>query len=140
MYHDFLSEPPSIIVRHETALLVSPLCDSPSKHVERAVREEGTAGTKVPVRPQPPRLAGLVGQRCSTIASGSFDSDGGKEGPDGEGGGRGWAECPHVRQPLPPSLLSLSALHKTTNRKKAPTNHATHTETQPSGILNPPSV
>lgn len=139
MYHDFLSEPPPIIVRHETALLVSPLCDSPSKHVERAVREEGTAGTKAPVRPQPPRLAGLVGQRCSTIASGSFESDGGKEGPDGEGEEVGGGQSVHTFV-NPSLLLPLSALHKTTNRKIEPTNHATHPETQPSGISNPPSV
>lgn len=40
MYHESLSEPPPIILRHEVVLFVSPLCDSHSKHVEKAVREE----------------------------------------------------------------------------------------------------
>lgn len=36
MYHESLSEPSPIILRHEVVLIVSPLCDSHSKHVEKA--------------------------------------------------------------------------------------------------------
>lgn len=35
MSHSTLSEPPPIILRHEAALFLSPLCDSHSKHVEK---------------------------------------------------------------------------------------------------------
>lgn len=40
MYHESLSEPPPITLRHEAVLFVSPLCDSHSKHVEKVVCEE----------------------------------------------------------------------------------------------------
>lgn len=69
MYHQSLSEPPQMVLRHEDVQFVSPLCDSHSKQVEKAIREEHSREGKRRLRLQPPRLAGLVGPRCSTIAS-----------------------------------------------------------------------
>lgn len=97
--HESLSELSPVILRFEDVMLVSPLCDSHAKHVEKTVHENSReVDIALPRRISNRRAgAGLVGQHCSTIASESFDSGEGQKRRRGRGGQSG----PHVRQPHP---------------------------------------